>query len=91
MLASGEASGREWLRGFSLRSAADHNLCELDGYLTRVSYYAPTDLNQATMDTGQRPVGDFFGQLGTLQEAAEVVDLCVKLKADLIVTEPVAG
>ena len=50
-----------------------------------------SDLYKAALDTCQRPVRVFFGQVCALQEAAKVVCQCMKLKSDLIIVEALAG
>ena len=42
------------------------HLCQLEGDLARMAYNPCSDLYEAALDTCQRPVRDFFGQIGTL-------------------------
>ena len=69
----------------------DCDLCQLACNLAGMAHNPRPDLDQAALDAGQRPIGDLFREVYTLQEDAEVIGQCVKLKPDLIVTEPLAG
>ena len=69
----------------------DCDLGQLESDLTCMTHNTRPGFDQAALDAAQRPVGDLFREVYTLQEDTEVVSQCVKLKPDLIVTEPLAG
>ena len=67
------------------------HLCQLERDLASMSNNPCPDLDEAALDTCQRPVRYFFGQVGTLKEATKVVGQCMKLQPDRVVAEPLAG
>ena len=56
-----------------------------------MAYDPCPNLYEAALETCQRPVGYLYREVDTLQEDTKVISQCVKLKPDLIITEPLAG
>ena len=70
---------------------ADRDLGQLEGDLAGVTHDPRAGLDEAVLDTCQRPVSDFFGQFSALEKAAKVVGQYMKLEPDCIVTEAFTG
>ena len=71
--------------------ATDCDFGELERDLARMAHDTRPDLDQAALNAAQRPIGNLFREVYTVQENAEVVGQSVKLKPDFIVAEPLAG
>ena len=71
--------------------ATDCDFGELERDLARIAHDTRPDFDQAALNAAQRPIGNLFREVYTVQENAEVVGQSVKLKPNRIVTEPLAG
>ncbi len=70
--------------------AFDRHLGKSESDGAGVAHDAGTLLDQLQLQAGQRPVGNFFGQIDAAQEHSHVVGQRVQLQPDLVIAESLA-